>query len=141
MPYDHFLKEGVNMANMKLYQKIYLTLDALRTSIDRNNKEWVEKHNDVLDLMDKLLPSGSGFDEGCKIVREAVRGKESFVIKAPYHHMDENGFYRGWTDYKIRVCPSFIGGFSVRVTGKNYNGAKEYITELFCSVLQEECDS
>lgn len=125
---------------MKLYERIYLTLEALRVSTERENREWISKHNDTIDRMNKLLPSGSGFDEGCQIVREAVRGKESFVIKAPYHHMDENGFYRGWTDYKIRVCPSFIGGFSVRVTGKNYNGAKEYITELFCSVLQEECD-
>lgn len=126
---------------MKLYERIYLTLEALRVSTERNNREWITKHNDTIDLMDKLLPSGSGFDEGCQIVREVVRGKESFVIKAPYHHMDENGFYGGWSDYKIRVYPSFIGGFYVRVTGKNYNGAKEYITELFYSVLQEECDS
>lgn len=128
------------MANMKLYQRIYLTLDALRVSIDRNNKEWVEKHNDVLDLMNKLLPSGSGFDEGCKIVREVTKGKEVFTIIAPYHHMDENGFYTWWTDYVIHVYPSFIGGFYIRIEGKNSNGVKEYMTELFYSVLQEECN-
>ena len=69
--------------------------------------------------LSKLLPSGSGFNCGCSIenvpvtLNHIVNGKsfswrtyDGALIKAPYHHMDENGSYCGWCIYTLLV----VGG-------------------------------
>jgi hypothetical protein len=71
--------------------------------------------------LSKLLPSGSGFDCGCSIenvpvmLNYIVNGKSfswithgGALIKAPYHHMDENGFYCGWCVYTLLVVDGEI---------------------------------
>jgi hypothetical protein len=51
--------------------------------------------------------------------------------------MNTHGYYEGWTEHKVIVTPSWHG-FNIRVTGKDKNQIKEYITETFHYVLNEE---
>lgn len=79
------------------------------------------------DLCKEWLPSGSGFDAGTEI-RVATTYK--IILKADFHHMDENGFYDGWTEHNVTAIPTFHGN-DIKVSGKDRNQIKEYIAETF----------
>ena len=96
-----------------------------------SNKEYENIHlNKIEELVEKYLPHGSGFDAGTHfIVEESNRDK--LVFKTAFHHMNENGYYDGWTEHKIIVTPDLLFGFNIKITGKNRNDIKEYIYSQF----------
>jgi hypothetical protein len=51
--------------------------------------------------------------------------------------MDENGYYDGWGDYKVNVCPDFINDFTLSIVGKNRNNIKDMIYDCFDYSLRE----
>lgn len=67
------------------------------------------------------------------------------VFSVPFHHMDENGYYCGWTTYILTVKPSFWKGFEITIknggTGlerrERYmiNDTKDYLYDLFNDVF------
>jgi len=122
------------MNKVRLIVKIYRTIQAMKHCLKSGNVEWYDKHDATLNNISKhYLPSGSGIDAGCTInIDESNENK--IVINFSFHHMDENGFYDGWTDHKVICKPSF-DGFNLRITGKNKNGVKEYLYDTFDSCL------
>lgn len=112
-------------------------LVASRNCEASGNAEWLTKHRDRIEqIVDDLLPSGSGWDQGTKL-DEGSSTENKLVFVGSYHHMDEGGGYDGWTDHKITVTPTFAG-VSVSISGRNRNGIKEYLSDLFydhCSQL------
>lgn len=64
--------------------------------------------------MEEHLPSGSGFDAGCSIdIKNADMNK--IVIRCDFHHMNENGYYCGWSKNVATVTPSFLADFIIDV--------------------------
>lgn len=123
--------------SMPLYKKIASVLSALDRCIKANKQEWIDRYMQTLDDLEKCLPHGSGFDEGSHL----WYGKstpERLVIHTAYHHMTEDGMYDRWTFHDVIVTPSLQFGFTLRVTGRDYKGIKEYIGEYFSEVLAEE---
>lgn len=91
---------------------------------------------DRIDKLDKEMPSGSGFDRGTTLdVAKSTSNKLIFVTS--FHHMDDNGYYDGWTDHKVTVTALF-DGFEVAVSGSNKRDIKDYIADTFHYVLSEE---
>lgn len=91
---------------------------------------WHEKHEArIIEIMRDHAPHGSGFDNGCKIDFDKST-RDKLVIETAFHHMDDNGFYCGWTDHTVIVTPGFDGVY-VRVTGRNMRDIKEYISDTF----------
>jgi len=123
---------------MQLYQKIASTIIAMKNCEKFGNQKWLETHKDTLyDIERKKLPRGSGIDAGCTI--NIDKSSESkIVIDVPYHCMDENGYYNGWRDYQIVIKAHLAFGFTVDVKGRDYNGLKEYLADLFHHVISEE---
>lgn len=80
------------------------------------------------------LPSGSGLDNGVRFSYSKSKPNQ-LVFKTSFHHINENGFYTCWTQHKIIVKPSFFQGFEVTITGRNKNGIKEYLYDLFIDVF------
>lgn len=101
------------------------------------NQEWFDKHDDALnDIARNVLPSGAGIDRGTIIDKE----KSTFtkiVLYASFHHMNEAGYYDGWTDHTIVVVPTFLG-LSVTVKGRNRNDIKELLEEVYQQALEAE---
>jgi hypothetical protein len=122
---------------MKMYQKIAATLTARINCIESNNKEWIDNHENTLSELEKLLPSGSGFDSGTKINLDKSTG-EKIILETSYHHMDEYGSYIGWTDHIITVTPSLQFGFNLKVSGRDIRDTRDYIGETFQYVLDSE---
>jgi hypothetical protein len=105
--------------------------------IASHNDEWREKHGErIADLLDEM-PSGSGIDCGTKIDLDASTA-EKLVFDVAYHHMNDGGYYDGWTQHTVIVTPSLAFGFTLRITGRDRNGIKEYIAEMFSTVLNED---
>ena len=96
-----------------------------------------------LAAIDKLaadhLPQGSGFDDGCTIDLDAS-SPDRIVINAAYHHMDDHGSYDGWSEHQAIVKPSLAFGFDVRVTGRDRNDIKDYITYTIGEALSVQVD-
>jgi len=114
---------------MKLYQRIAHDLDWS----ERNGKA-----DEYLDYIEKnLLPHGSGIDSGCKIGRGKY-SRQRFYIHFGFHHMDENGYYDGWTDYRATIQADLVRGFDLSIHGENRNDIKSYLREMFSHVLGEE---
>jgi len=117
---------------MRIYQRIAVILDAM----DHCSDEWYAKYEDELTRIENnALPHGSGFDSGCEIDTEASRPSR-IVIHTSYHHMAD-GYYVMWTDHDVIVTPSLVSGFSLYVTGRDYQDIKDYIAEMFDFALNE----
>ena len=124
----------------KVYQAIARRVDALRSC----NDEWIIKHTECIDsLVRERFPSGSGFDCGTQfdIAAHVESPIDRLVFDTAFHHMNENGYYDGWTDHKVIIRPSLRDGFTLSVTGRDRNGIKEYIADVFHAVLDSECDA
>ena len=128
---------------MKLFEKIALTGMAHKNCA-ATNLDWLDKHEDALQRIERtLLPSGSGFDAGTKIVSV---GYEKIVLESAYHLLDSDGYYRQWIDFKIVVKPALFGEITVKAVGKfaaiektSYGyGTRDYIEETFYNVLTTE---
>ena len=120
-----------------LINAIASTLDAYRSCIKSGNEEWEYKHRDLLKEYEDMLPSGSGVDNGTQI--DIQRSKnDKIVLHTAFHHMDEGGGYDGWTEHSIVITPSLVFGFHMKITGRDRNGIKDYLAEMFNSALSEE---
>jgi hypothetical protein len=121
-----------------LYSELAHLVSARRNCEKTGSTEWRDKHEDSIgNLCREYLPSGSGFDAGSHIDLDASHA-EKLVFTTSYHHMNNGGYYDGWTEHTVTVTPSFIGGFNIRVSGRNQNDIKGYIAESFSYVLQME---
>ena len=91
----------------------------------------------ILDIVNNHMPSGSGWDNGTSINLDESSG-DRLRLYGSFHHMDEHGFYNGWTEHTIDVTASLAFGFNLRVTGRNRNGIKDYLGDMFCHILGSE---
>lgn len=122
----------------QIYKLIAEKLDALRRCEAVGNEEWAEKHREKIDAIMDTAPSGSGWDLGTTLVDDACR-RDRLVFRGGFHHMNEQGYYGGWTDHEIHVRPDFFFGFDIcRITGRDRNDIKEYLGDMFWYWLSEE---
>jgi hypothetical protein len=133
--------KGERKMKKPLYQSIALAIDAYKTCKSRNNTEWETRWEDTLhNYASTYLPHGSGFDNGC-IIDIDKSTPDRIVIHADFHNMNENGFYDGWGTHNVIIKPSLFFGFTLTITGRDYNGFKSYAYELFQECLSTEVAS
>lgn len=116
--------EGTRLFYSELAQAIHWYNDIT------DNSEWKTKAEEKIHALERQLPSGSGFDNGSR-VNLGLSKSQRIVIDTAFHHMDENGYYDGWTEHQVIVTPCLKYGYSIRITGRNRNGIKEYIFDRF----------
>lgn len=123
------------MKKDQVYRLIASSIDAYKRCIEKGNNEWELKHKDTIkQLVNQFLPSGSGWDNATTFDFDASTG-DKLVFYGSFHHMDENGYYDGWTDHTITVKASMIHGILLSVSGRNRNDIKEYLYEIFDECL------
>lgn len=128
------------MDKRRLITQIAMTFNAYQNCIKLHNTEWKNRHEEVIEkLCYEYLPHGSGFDSGTTFDFDNSR-EDRLVFNTAYHHMDEGGYYDGWTNHQVIVTPSLAFGFSLRITGKDKNDIKEYMHQVFSAVLDEKID-
>jgi hypothetical protein len=113
----------------KIYEILSVAAQARRNCMNGESitphweSKWEKNH----------LPSGSGFDNGTKVVEDECVANLKLVLSFGYHHMDDNGYYDGWSHHKLIVTPRFDG---INVCLKcalprKYSLLKDYILETF----------
>lgn len=120
-----------------LYKQLASAIQARKNCEQAGNAEWYQKHSETIEqLVADFLPSGSGWDCGTKIDLGASHA-DKLVLYGEFHHMDENGFYDGWTAHVVTVTPSLLSDFNIRISGRDRNDVKEDLHERFdCSLRQ-----
>jgi hypothetical protein len=125
---------------MKVITQISMLINALENCKKSENEKWMDLHESALHYIEKdYLPSGSGVDAGCEIDLERSRTNK-IIINTSFHHMNENGYYTGWTDHKITIIPDLISDFSIKISGKDKNMIKDYLHDLFYNCLYQAID-
>lgn len=120
-----------------LYSELASAVAARKNCENHNNTEWFDKWTERLeDLQREYLPSGSGFDSGTKIDLDASHA-DKLVLHTSFHHMNEAGYYDGWTEHVITVTPAF-DGINIRISGRNRNDIKDYISQTFHDSLTSQ---
>ena len=121
---------------MKLYKEI-----ANVTGWVPLTDEFKIKKMDSLSRLSSLLPSGSGIDSGCTIDEEKSTGNK-IVIHSAFLHMNENGFYCGWSKFDIIVTPALFRDFNLKIVGRKaiypaFSYTKEYLYDVFYNALND----
>lgn len=107
------------------------------TSSEEGHAEWVGRWEAYITRVLKGMPSGSGIDSGTCL---GDCRPDRLMLVVDYHHMNENGFYDGWTHHCLIIKPSLLHDFTIRITGPNRNDIKDYLTEVYQHVLSEVID-
>lgn len=122
--------------NVPFYQRIARALQA-RINCEDSNNEWYQKHTDTIEnLTDQVMPHGSGFDGKSWLDFDASI-PERLIFFIEYHHMDEHGYYDGWSTLKITVRPSLAWGYTMSLTGivRRYRHDADYFRDVLYEAL------
>jgi hypothetical protein len=95
-----------------------------------------ERARQIREALD-MLPSGSGWDCGTKL-DESKSTPQKLVLYGSYHHMNDGGYYDGWSEHTIVVTPHLAQGFQIKITGRDRNDIKEYLYDLFYEALAQD---
>lgn len=127
---------------MKVYQEIATRFNAIQNCIEANNSKWEQRHGEAIDaLVEKYLPSGSGFDNGTTFNYDESKDNR-LVFDSAYHRMDEHGYYDGWIEFKVIISPSLQFGLTLNIVGKfgKHQDLKSYIDDTFYNALDQEVE-
>ena len=136
-------------AAYNFYQRIAQIFNAYNNCIKLENfsthkqvkKEWENKHaNNLEEMVKNYLPYGSGFDNGTKFNWDESKDNK-LVFDTAFHHMNEGGYYDGWTEHKVIITPDLMNDFNVEITGNNRNQIKEYIHSCFSDFVFKKGDN
>lgn len=121
----------------KVYRELAQLVDAYHRCIETKNTVWEDNHRARIEAIVKnVMPSGSGFDSGTQLDFERSSG-DKLVFNTAFHHMNENGFYDGWTEHTVTVKANMIHEITLTISGRNRNQIKDYIHECFdCALTQ-----
>jgi len=102
--------------SVPLYREMAIRMSALINCRAKNEEnKWEDLHQYALnELAREFLPSGSGFDMGSKINLVQSTG-EKLVFFTKFHHMNEHGYYDGWSSHTITVTASLIHGLNIEI--------------------------
>lgn len=120
---------------MKVYKEIARCISALNGGCTK--QEILDYWENKLAKLNCELPIGSGFDSGCNVILDESR-TDKIVISADYHHINDHGYYMGWTHHKVIITPSLSYDFDLRITGPNKRFIKDYIVNTFQYILDKE---
>lgn len=122
---------------MRVYEAIAIACEAWQNCQNIGNEEWEYRWDKrVLAIQNNILPSGSGFDNGSQIDMDST--PLCLCIVTAFHHMNEGGFYDGWTDHIVRVRPNLARRYDMTISGRNPNDIKSYIHQSMCFALDKE---
>lgn len=123
---------------MKLYQYIARNLETWVESDHTGHSEAARER--AKKAVKELMPSGSGIDNGTKLNLVKSTG-DKLVFDVGFHHMNDAGYYIRWTHHQVVVKPSLAHEFDLKLTGRDFNGIKEYLGDIYHEALAQEVSS
>jgi hypothetical protein len=116
-------------------------LSSLVNARIQNEKLW-GKTKEAHECIDKIsqicsdhMPRGSGIDQGTKFLLDPST-PDKLVFQVSYHHMDEHGFYDGWSDFTLFAKASFTEpAGTLFLKGRDRNDIKDYLYDIYHDAL------
>ena len=125
------------MNTKPIYQELASLVLARKNCIASGNHDWNRNHTQKIhDICKQHMPSGSGIDCGTKIDLDSSHA-DKLVFQVEFHHMNDNGMYDGWTTHQVIVTPSLAFGFTLKITGRDRNQIKDYLSETYHYALEQ----
>jgi hypothetical protein len=122
----------------KLYQIIAGAIAARENCRKSGNTEWFVRHEETIEkLTREHMPSGGGFDNPTTLDLDNSTA-DRLRFKTAFHHMDDHGYYAGWSYHPVTVTPSLANGFELVIGGRDRNQIKDYIAETFHAALSRD---
>lgn len=121
------------MVNLSKIANNLQWIDNLKSDPEKE-KEYRSNAIEAIEKQCEELPHGSGLDTGVQLDYLASK-PDRIVFNTEFHHMNENGYYDGWSKHSLIITPKF-GGYDLRITGKDRNGIKAYLYDLFYSTFE-----
>lgn len=115
---------------------LYAALASMADAYKRRPDLWF---NRITETAKNHLPSGSGFDTGTQVDLDKSSGTQ-LVLVTSFHHMNDAGYYDGWTEHVVRVKPHLVFGFTLTVIGPNRNDIKDLILDTMADALRQEVE-
>lgn len=126
------------MANVARSLSVLVT--AIKNCRKNNSPNWERRHEDRLNaIVKEYLPHGSGIDNGVRVDIERSND-EKLVLVVDFHHMNDGGYYDGWTAHTITVTASLQFEFNLKISGRDKNQIKEYLHDIFYHSLTTKVD-
>lgn len=100
-----YTKQVVQFISSYLYQ------------IQHNPNSKYESEQELHQLVKYWMPSGSGIDAGTRLNFHKSK-PHKLVFDFDFHHMNQDGFYCGWSSHSLIVTPDF-DGFNLRIVGQH----------------------
>lgn len=117
------------MKTIKLYTKLARIIEWQKRNAGNNvPAEIAERQDCAFDEIMDSAPSGSGIDCGTKFI-SYKNGKLKF--QADFHHMNDGGFYDGWTEHVVTVSPCLAYGYEIKISGRDRNQIKDYLHDVY----------
>ena len=104
-------------------------IEARKNCQQSGNTEWLDRWNERIEQLVQMLPHGSGIDSGTKIDLDKSHA-DKLVLYTAFHHMNNGGFYDGWTEHTVTVTPGFRS-LNLRISGRDRNQIKDYLYETY----------
>jgi hypothetical protein len=124
-----------HMYSLPMARVLALLVDQYLRCCETGNKEREDKSKARIEyLVSEYFPSGSGWDNGTKIQLEDCTA-DKIVLCGAFHHMNNDGYYVGWTEHTITVKASLAHVFDLRISGLDRNEIKDYLAEMFSDIL------
>lgn len=124
-----------------LYKELSSLIQARNTCNTSNNQEWFKKHTETIHrLTTAHLPQGWSIelDRAIGTGTELVSHADKLVFEGSYHHMNDVGYWDGWTDHIIVLTPSLLSDFNLRISGRNRNEIKDFLHDIFDTAMRED---
>ncbi len=124
-----------------VFQRLAQLAEQHRNCICSKNSEWQAKSFELAERITKqFLPSGSGVDRGTTFDIDASGG-EKLVFTIGFHHMNDGGYYDGWTEHVVTVLPNLAHEYSVKISGRDRNQIKDYLRDIISESLSADCSA
>jgi len=119
-------------------EQMATAITAYHNCVRSGNHQWATNWEFKVSELMNGAPSGSGFD-GVTGIDIEKSSNMKLVLHTEYHHMNAAGYYDGWTEHTVTVLPTLTGP-TLKVSGINRNGVKEYILDVFYEWLEERVE-
>ena len=120
-----------------LYKLFAEAIGAYKRSETGEYGNWLAIWENRLKTLEGLMPSGSGIDCGTKLDLDAS-SEDRLVFNVSFHHMNDVGYYDGWTEHEIVVTGSLAFGIALKLSGRDRNQIKDYLYEVYDVALKEK---
>lgn len=129
-----------NQATHKAITLIAQHFDGWYRAVKESNNQRMDTNSVFIDrICDLVMPHGSGID-GNHAKLDFDRSKPNRLVFAPFdfHHMNDGGYYDGWSEHELIVSASLAHGYELKITGRDRNDVKEYLYQTIDYAITRE---